>query len=178
MSKFWLCCVRCIIPTLTRPDKLRIALKQYWWWNIRCQFPGLLLTGYIIHFISSHCLDCGSRKAGGCCTLCEDVEWTQSGCENYRWKENSLQRGFLNFDTHPVMNTQYTSGKAKILKTVCSQYAQSCTGTLWSRHSRLIFSGKWKTTTHITRWKCMTIQFATWFWQHTSACMYEICLIV
>ena len=57
-----------------------------------------------------------------------------------------------------------------------SQYTLSCTGTLRSRHSRLIFSGKWKATTHITRWKCITIQFTTWFWQHTSACMYEICL--
>ena len=48
-----------------------------------------------------------------------------------------------------------------------SQYAQSCTGTLWSRHFQLIFIGKWKTTTHITIGKCMTIQFTTWFWQHT-----------
>ena len=66
------------------------------------------------------------------------------------------------------------------LRAVCqlfnTQYAQSCTGTLWSRHFWLIFSGKWKTTTHITIWKCMTIQFTTWFWWHTWACMYEICL--
>ena len=63
-----------------------------------------------------------------------------------------------------------------VLLLLVPQYAQSCTSTLWSRHSRLIFSGKWKTTTHITRWKCMTIQFTTWFWWHTWASMYEICL--
>ena len=43
------------------------------------------------------------------------------------------------------------------------QYAQSCTGTLRSRHFQLIFSGKRKTTTHITIGKYMTIQFTTWF---------------
>ena len=40
----------------------------------------------------------------------------------------------------------------------------------------LLFSWKWKTTKHITIWKCMTIQFTTWFWWHTWASMYEICL--
>ena len=77
-----------------------------------------------------------------------------------------------------VLHKKHNKSSAvwKILYYQQSQYAQSCTSTLWSRHSRLIFSGKWKTTTHITRWKCMTIQFTTWFWQHTSACMYEICL--
>ena len=78
-------------------------------------------------------------------------------------------------DTWYLMETSTNQQNNKSVK-VCAQYTQSCTGTLWSRHSRLIFSGKWKTTTHITRWKCMTIQFTTWFWQHTSACMYEICL--
>ena len=50
----------------------------------------------------------------------------------------------------------------------------------------LLFSWKWKTTKHITIWKCMTIQFTTWFWQHTllilhcivlKYCNYSVCSV-
>ena len=83
--------------------------------------------------------------------------------------EKAFIRTFLN----EFQFTRYNEGDVlrdndefgKLYKWLVSptQYAQSCTGTLRSRHFQLIFIGKWKTTTHITIGKCMTIQFTTWF---------------
>ena len=128
--------------------------------------PDIRITGPRRTECSWHELGLGTEwpcpRLWRCQVRCQ-VSLSMSGITSHhrlRWETNLL------WHNHLSIHTQW--------RFCLPLETWSWVSTLWSRNSRVIFSGKWMTTTHITIWKCMTIQFTTWFWQHTSACMYKI----